>query len=145
MTTDRAVDAGQEPLDAAPADGRSAVAIVTSLWEKVETLVQLEIRLGIAEAAEKLDELKRELAAKALAGAITFAGLLTLVAGVVALLAMLMNVWLAALVTGAVLSAAGIMLLLRPITTQSPAGAKHAAATKLLDNSTNEETRHGTV
>jgi hypothetical protein len=144
VTTERDVDYAS----ATGADGRSAVEIVTILWEKVETLVQLEMRLGLAEAGEKVEALKRELAAMALGGAVAFAGLLALVAAVVGLLAMVMSVWLAALFTGAVMSTAGIVLLRRKVPSLPPAAARpttKAVPQELLQTRTSEEPRHGTL
>jgi hypothetical protein len=108
------------------ADGseRTIGAIVTDLWEKTEVLVRQEMRLGIAEAEEKVDalkidlegkveKLKLELASRAIGGAVAFAGLLTIVAAVVLLLAMAMPPWLAALLVGAAFAVGGGFLLKR--------------------------------
>lgn len=106
-------------------------AIVTDLWEKTETLVRQEMRLGIAEAEEKVDalkvdlegkvqQLKLELVAKAIGGVVAFAGLLTIIAGVVALLAMAMELWLSAFVVGAALALGGVVLLKREMQLPAP-------------------------
>lgn len=110
-----------------PSDGnapRPIGAIVTDLWEKTETLVRQEMRLGIAEAEEKVEalkvdldgkvqQLKLELYAKAIGGVIAFAGLLTIIAGIVAILALAMPLWLAALIVGVGLALGGTVLLKR--------------------------------
>jgi len=107
-------------------EDRTVGALVTGLWEKTETLVRQEMRLGITEAEEKVDilkvdldnrlkQLKLELAAKAIGGAVAIGGALALVAMIVLLLAKVMAPWAAALVTGAVLSGIGAALLARDV------------------------------
>jgi len=122
------------------ADGseRSIGTIVTDLWEKTEVLVRQEMRLGIAEAEEKVDalkidlqgkveQLKIELTAKAIGGLVAFAGLLTIVAAIVLLLAMAMEPWLAALLVGVVFAVGGGLLLKREM--KLPAAPSRAALT----------------
>jgi hypothetical protein len=123
-------------------DGRSAVAIVASLWEKLEALVQLEMKLALAEAEDKIGTLKRELFAKAVGGAVVLAGMLTLVAAIVAVLALAMDVWLAALLTGSALTVAGIMLLRRQA---APEPADTTPQTQAKLSATTKETNHGTT
>src|SRR4051812_20473795 len=83
--------------DDGSADQRGLADIVADLWDKTETLLRQEMRLGIAEADEKLQTLKRdaerqladlkaELIVKAMAGAVLFAGLLSLCAALILLL-----------------------------------------------------------
>jgi hypothetical protein len=120
------------------ADGseRTIGAIVTDLWEKTEVLVRQEMKLGIAEAEEKVDalkfeldgkveQLKSELAAKAIGGVVAFAGLLTIVAAIVLLLATAMQPWLAASLVGAAFAVGGGVLLKRDL--KLPAAASPAA------------------
>lgn len=106
-----------------PGDGdqRPIGVIVNDIWEKAETLVRQEMRLGLSEAQEKVDVLKAELDERvralkqaAVGGAIAMGGSLALVAAIVLLLAQVMWPWLAALITGAVLCIAGLALLRRP-------------------------------
>jgi hypothetical protein len=107
-------------------DERPVGVVVTDLWEKAETLVRQEMRLGIAEAEEKVDllkadlderitKLKLELAAKAVGGAVAVGGALAVVAAVVLLLAQVMPPWLAALLTGIVFGGLGFVLLRRKV------------------------------
>lgn len=116
-------------------DARSIGVIVSDLWDKTEKLVRQEMRLGIAEAEEKVDALKTELddrlrvlkvqgAAKAIGGVVALAGAFTIVAAVVLLLARVMPPWAAALLTGAVLSAAGFALLKREVELPAPPPAR---------------------
>jgi hypothetical protein len=110
----------------AEADGRPIGVIVTELWENTEKLVRQEMRLALTEAEEKVEALKSELderlrilkleaAAKAIGGVVALAGAFTLVAAIVLLLSGVMRPWAAALLTGAVLSAVGAMLLKRDV------------------------------
>jgi Putative Actinobacterial Holin-X, holin superfamily III len=105
---------------------RTIGAIVTDLWEKTEVLVRQEMKLGITEAEEKVDalkidlegkveQLKLELIGKAIGGIVAFAGLLTIAAAIVLLLAMVMKPWLAALLVGAAFAAGGGVLLKREL------------------------------
>lgn len=107
-------------------EARSIGAIVTSLWEKTESLVRQEMKLGITEAEEKVDalkielegkveRLKLELLAKATGGLIAFAGLLSILAAIVLLLAMAIKPWLAAFLVGAAFIAGGSVLLKREL------------------------------
>jgi Putative Actinobacterial Holin-X, holin superfamily III len=116
----------QRALDAQRADERSIGALVTDLWEKTETLVRQEMRLGIAEAEEKVDHLKHDLddrvrtlklevAAKAIGGAVAAGGALSFVAALVLVLTYVMPAWLAAAITGCVLCAVGFALLNRDV------------------------------
>jgi hypothetical protein len=126
-------------------DGRSIGALVTDLWEKTETLVRQEMRLGITEAEEKVDHLKVELddrvktlklemAAKAVGGAIAIGGALSLVASVVLLLAYVMPPWLAAVITGCVLSGIGFALLKRDVKLPAMQSARELVPRRTVEN-----------
>ena len=120
-------EASREPdRSQAEVDGRPIGVLVNDIWEKAETLVRQEMKLGLTEAQEKVDALKAELderlkrlkleaAGKALGGAMAIGGSLTLAAAIVLLLSLVMWPWLAALLTGIVLSTVGVMLLKRPV------------------------------
>lgn len=116
-----------QPYDLTPpTTERSIGEIVTDIWEKTEALVRQEMRLGISEAEEKITAikveledkvqvLKLELYAKAVGALCVFAGLLAVIAGIVLLLAMAMNPWLAAVLVGAAFCIGGILLLKREV------------------------------
>jgi len=132
-------------------------AIITDLWEKTETLVRQEMRLGIAEAEEKVDalkvelddkikQLKLELFAKAIGGVIAFAGLLTVVASIVSALALAMPVWLAALMVGAVLALGGVVLLKREAKLPAPPSPSALIPERTIENVKRDmETIHDTA
>jgi hypothetical protein len=144
-----------------PGDQRSFGEIVTHLWENTEALVRQEMRLGLAEAEEKVDllklelddrlkSLKLELAAKAIGAALAIAGVLALVAAVVLLLAEVMPPWIAALVTGGVFSGVGFALLKREVKLPSPPPAaelipQRTVASIKADTQAIEEASHGTT
>jgi len=134
---------------------RSIGAIVTDLWERTEMLVRQEMKLGLTQAEEKIgelklelyskvDELKLELIAKAIGGVIVFAGLLTIVAGIVLLLAMAIKPWLAALLVGAALSLGGALLLKREIKPAQSAAQRTLKHTQRESNAI-EEASHDTA
>jgi hypothetical protein len=155
------------PVD--PAEGETQTgdgarpigAIVTDLWEKTETLVRQEMRLGIAEAEEKVDalkvdldhkvqQLKLELFAKAIGGVVAFAGILTIIAGIVAALALAIPLWLAALVVGAGLALGGMALLKREARIPDPPPASALIPERTIHNVKRdihaiEETVHDTA
>lgn len=111
-----------------PADERPISEIVTDLWMNTETLIRQELQLGLADAEQRarsfktevdqqIDVLKRELIIKAIGGAVGFAGLLTLTASLVLLLAMELPAWLSALIVGVVISGGAAVLLMRSMKT----------------------------
>jgi hypothetical protein len=98
--------------------------IINDLWEKAEVLVRQEMRLGLTEAEERVGklrrelgeqaiELKAELTAKLVGGAVLFAALLVLLAALTLLLAEAVAPWLAALIVSAVVGVGGVLLLQR--------------------------------
>jgi len=88
-------------------------ATLVDLWEKVSKLMRQEIALAKAELSDKAELLKARLVSSAAGAALMLAGLLSLVAAVILLLATVMPSWLAALVTGACACGAGYLLIAR--------------------------------
>jgi hypothetical protein len=119
-------------MDARPArDPRAIGEIVNDLWLKAETLIRQELQLGLADAQERVDALKAELlgqvarlrtevAAQLLAGVVLFTGLLALTAAIILLLARVVHPWVAALIVGILITAAGVALLYRTMQAPSP-------------------------
>ncbi|HKU40874.1 MAG TPA: phage holin family protein [Polyangiales bacterium] len=163
MTLPYEVEGTRAPGERRPADAdsRPIGAIVTDLWEKTETLVRQEMKLGLTEAQERVDALKVELddrvqrlkleaAAKAVGGAITIGGALALVAAIVLLLAQVMWPWLAALITGIVLCGAGFALLKRDVKIEPLPNAEEFAPKRTIanikaDTHAIQEATHGTA
>lgn len=92
---------------------RELGAIVSDMWVNAEKLLRQEVELGLAELSLRADKLKQGLLSAAIAGAMLFAGFLTLLATVVLGLSKLMEPWLAALIVGGLVTGVGVTLLLR--------------------------------
>jgi hypothetical protein len=104
---------------------RPLADIVNDVWQKAELLIRSELQLALADAQARVDTLKSELngqveqlekalLAKALGSAIVLIGAGALTAALVLLLAQALPPWLAALIVGAVILGAGVLLLLKP-------------------------------
>jgi hypothetical protein len=133
---------------AEPHDPRPIGAIANDVLHKTETLIRQELQLGLADAESRLvvmraelgnelRQLKLELSAKVIGGAVVFAGALTLTAAAVWLLAQAFEhqKWLAALIVGVVLGASGVALWLRKVSAPEQ-------ATALIREHTFEATQH---
>ena len=125
----------QERQTSASGDERPIAEIVSNLWLNTETLIRQELQLGLADAeqrmqqfkgevAEDVDKLKRELAIKAAGVAIAFVGLLSLTAALVLFLAKELPAWLSALIVGLVIAGAGTALVLRSLRTPALPNAR---------------------
>jgi hypothetical protein len=125
-----ATESTVESSSLGPTDGepdpapRSVGEIVNDLWLKAETLIRQEMQLGLADAQDRVDVLKRdllsqvaqlrvEIAAQLLAGLVLFAGMLALAAAVILLLARAVSPWIAAAIVGVAITGAGVALLYR--------------------------------
>jgi hypothetical protein len=86
---------------------RPTSSIVSDLWNHTELLLHQELDLVRADLDIKATRIKRDVTAASLSGAVIYAGVLTLLAGVVALLSKWMEVWLSAMLVGAVVLIAG--------------------------------------
>jgi len=84
--------------------------ILSDLWNHTELLVHQELDLVRADLGQKAAHIKRDVAAASLSGAVIYAGALTFLAGVVALLSKWMDVWLSAMLVGAVVLIAGTIV-----------------------------------
>lgn len=87
--------------------------LLPQLTRDITLLAQQEIALAKQEAADKLDVVKAEAVGLTLGAVLLHSGLLALVAAAVMLLATFLPAWLAALISGGALAAAGAALLLR--------------------------------
>ncbi|HKO92390.1 MAG TPA: phage holin family protein [Polyangiaceae bacterium] len=81
------------------------------LWEKVSKLMRQEIALAKAEVSQKAQHWKAELIGSVAGAALLLAGLLAIVAAIIALLAQFLPIWLASLLTGAAAMGAGYWLI----------------------------------
>lgn len=87
--------------------------VLVDLWHNLETLVRQELALARMELDAKAHKLGRELTASAVGGGLVLVGVMALTAAVILILHLVMAAWLAALLTGAVATAAGVVLLKR--------------------------------
>jgi hypothetical protein len=96
------------PQQSAPSahgeDLRPVADIVKDLWHHTELLVQQESHALRAEAEVRIEELKVEATMFATAGAVVYAALLSLVAGLTLLLSRAVEPWLAAIIMALALS-----------------------------------------
>ena len=88
-------------------EGRSIGELFSQLATDTSTLVRQEVRLAKLELGEKAAQVGRQVALIAVGGGVAYAGLLTLIAAIVLVLAQYMAPWLSALVVGAVVVAIG--------------------------------------
>jgi nitrate/nitrite-specific signal transduction histidine kinase len=126
-----------ETVDPPPqaAQERPLGEIVNDAWQHAETLIRQELQLALADAQERVDnlkvelegdvsKLKTELIAKAVGGAIAFIALLLVSATLVLLLAEVMKPWLAALIVSVVVGGGGFALLRRKLQLPDPGIAR---------------------
>lgn len=73
-------------------------------------LVRQEVELAKAEMAQKARAGGKQAGLAAFGGALAYVGLFAIVAAVIALLAQLLPLWLASLIVGVVVAAAGVLL-----------------------------------
>lgn len=105
----------KEPRDSAPyvssAHGESVPALIKQLASDVSLLLSSEVELAKAELREAAIEAKAGVAGMAGGAALANAGLLTLVLGLVLLLATQIAAWLSALIVGAIVLVIGVIML----------------------------------
>lgn len=94
---------------------RSIGELFSQLANDTTTLVRQEVRLAKVELGQKAAQVGRQVGLIALGGAVAYAGLLAVIAALIALLAQYMSVWLSAFVVGVVVIGIGIYLSRREI------------------------------
>ena len=92
-------------------DDRSLGELFSELAQETTTLVRHEVNLAKAEMGEKASRAGKHVGFLAAGGAVAYAGLLAILAGVIILLNAVMPLWLAALVVGVVVAIAGYLLV----------------------------------
>jgi hypothetical protein len=99
-------------------DDRSLGELLSQLTHDVVTLVRQELTLAKAEMSQKVAGVGTQLGLLAFGGALAYAGVLSLVAALVlGLIQAGMQPWLAALLSGIIVSAVGGMLVMKGINT----------------------------
>lgn len=95
-------------------DDRSLGELLSDLMTQVTTLVRQEVELARTEITANATQAGRNIASLLVGGAVLYAGLFFLLAAAVLLLATFgLPGWLAALIVGGVVTAIGVMLVLR--------------------------------
>ncbi len=95
----------------APLEERPLGELVAQLSRDASTLVQQEIALAKAELSESAEKLKLGVVSAATGAFVLYAGILTLIAAAVLLLAQAVPSWLAALLVGGTVSVIGSVLV----------------------------------
>ncbi|MDB4977525.1 MAG: hypothetical protein JWN48_5866 [Myxococcaceae bacterium] len=115
--TEQSESMARRPIDDArelvKEEQREISAILTHMWENGEILLRQELDLGLKEIDLRVDRLKQSLLMAAIGGLAVYAGLLALLAALIFGLSKVMEPWLASLVVGGVLTAAGATFLMR--------------------------------
>lgn len=94
-------------------DNRSLGELFTDLAQKTATLVRQEATLAKTEMGEKASRAGKHVGTLAVGGAVAYAGLLAILAGVIILLNDVMPLWASALLVGVVVAVIGYILLRR--------------------------------
>jgi hypothetical protein len=92
-------------------DDRSLGELFSELAQETTTLVRHEVSLAKAEMGEKASRAGKHVGFLAAGGAVAYAGLLAILAGVIILLNAVMPLWVAALLVGLVVAAVGYFLV----------------------------------
>ncbi len=96
-------------------DDRSLGELFAELAQETSTLVRQEVNLAKTEMSEKASRAGKHVGVLAAGGAVAYAGLLAILAGVIVLLDNVMPLWLSALLVGLVVAAVGYLLVRRAL------------------------------
>jgi hypothetical protein len=102
-----------QPLSSLESEERPLRDLIAQLSRDGSLLLQQEVALAKTELNEKLAHVKKDAASMAIGGAVLYAGLLTLIASVVLLLALAIPAWVSALLVGLVVTGAGAAMTLK--------------------------------
>ena len=94
-------------------DDRSLGELFAELAQETTTLVRHEVNLAKVEMGEKASRAGKHVGFLAAGGAVAYAGLLAILAGVIILLNAVMPLWVAAVLVGLVVAAVGYFLVRR--------------------------------
>jgi len=92
-------------------DGRSLGELFSELAQETSTLVRQEVDLAKTEMGQKASRVGKDVGFLAAGGAVAYAGLLAILAGVIVVLDTFLPLWLAALLVGLVVAAVGYFLV----------------------------------
>ena len=92
-------------------DERSIGELFAELSQETATLVRQEVNLAKAEMSQKASVVGKNVGFLAAGGAVAYAGLLAIIAGIIALLGLLIPYWISALVIGLIVAGIGGFLV----------------------------------
>jgi len=92
-------------------DERSLGELFSELARDTSTLVSQEITLAKTEMTQKASRVGKDVGFLAAGGAVAYAGLLAILAGVIVLLGQVIPMWLSALLVGLVVAGVGYFLV----------------------------------
>jgi hypothetical protein len=92
-------------------ENRSVGELFSELANETSTLIRQEMALAQAELTQKASKAGKNVGYLAVGGAIGYAGLLAILAGVVIALSYFMPAWLAAVIVGAVVAVVSYVLI----------------------------------
>jgi Flp pilus assembly protein TadB len=96
-------------------DNRSLGELFSELAQETSTLVRQEVNLAKTEMSHKASRAGKQVGVLAAGGAVAYAGLLAILAGVIVLLDNVMPLWLSALLVGIVVAVVGYLLVRRAL------------------------------
>ena len=92
-------------------DDRSLGELFSELSQETTTLIRQEVNLAKTEMSQKASRVGKDVGFMAAGGAVAYAGLLAIIAGVIALVGLVIPLWLSALLVGLVVAAIGYFLV----------------------------------
>ncbi len=92
-------------------DDRSLGELFAELTKETTTLVRQEVQLAKTELSQKATEAGKDVGFLGAGGALAYAGLLAIIAGIVLALGELIPLWVSALLVGLVVAAIGYFLV----------------------------------
>ncbi len=94
-------------------DERSLGELFSELAQETSTLVRQEVQLAKTEMGQKASRVGKDVGFLAAGGAVAYAGLLAVLAGVIVLVGQVIPMWLSALLVGLVVAGVGYFLVRR--------------------------------
>lgn len=94
-----------------PPEDRSFGELLSDLYKGTSEILRLEIELAKTELGQKASRVGKNVGFLAAGGAVAYAGFLAIIAGIIGVLALLIPVWLSALIVGLVVAGAGGLLI----------------------------------
>ncbi len=92
-------------------DERSLGELFSALAQDTSTLVRKEVQLAKTEMTQKASRVGKDVGFLAAGGAVAYAGLLAILAGIIVLLGQVIPMWLSALLVGVVVAGVGYFLV----------------------------------